>query len=116
MAQIVKGAQADICVMALIGERGREVREFVERHLGPEGMARSVLVVATSDRSAIERMQAAYAATAIAEHFRDEGRRVILLMDSVTRFARALREIGLAAGEPPTRRGFPPPSSPACRG
>jgi type III secretion protein N (ATPase) len=108
MAQIVKGAQADICVMALIGERGREVREFVERHLGPEGMARSVLVVATSDRSAIERMQAAYAATAIAEHFRDEGRRVILLMDSVTRFARALREIGLAAGEPPTRRGFPP--------
>ncbi|MET0367444.1 MAG: type III secretion system ATPase SctN [Methylobacterium sp.] len=108
MAQIVKGAQADICVMALIGERGREVREFVERHLGAEGMARSVLVVATSDRSAIERMQAAYAATAIAEHFRDEGRRVILLMDSVTRFARALREIGLAAGEPPTRRGFPP--------
>lgn len=108
LAQIVKGTQAEICVIALIGERGREVREFVERHLGPEGMARSVLVVATSDRSAMERVQAAYAATAIAEHFRDAGKRVVLMMDSVTRFARALREIGLAAGEPPTRRGFPP--------
>lgn len=108
LAQIVKGAQAEVCVIALIGERGREVREFVERHLGAEGMARSVLVVATSDRSAMERVQAAYAATAIAEQFRDEGRRVVLMMDSVTRFARALREIGLAAGEPPTRRGFPP--------
>jgi len=108
LAQIVKGTQADVCVIALIGERGREVREFVERHLGPEGMARSVLVVATSDRSAVERVQAAYAATTIAEHFRDAGRRVVLMMDSVTRFARALREIGLAAGEPPTRRGFPP--------
>ncbi|MCJ2013128.1 type III secretion system ATPase SctN [Methylobacterium sp. J-076] len=108
LAQIVKGARADVCVVALIGERGREVRDFVERHLGAEGMARSVLIVATSDRAAIERMQAAYAATAIAEHFRDQGRRVVLLMDSVTRFARALREIGLAAGEPPTRRGFPP--------
>ncbi|KNY19781.1 type III secretion system ATPase SctN [Methylobacterium sp. ARG-1] len=108
LAQIVKGTQAEICVIALIGERGREVREFVERHLGAAGLARSVLIVATSDRSAIERLQAAYAATAIAEHFRDAGRRVVLLMDSVTRFARALREIGLAAGEPPTRRGFPP--------
>ncbi|MGE7156006.1 type III secretion system ATPase SctN [Methylorubrum rhodesianum] len=108
LAQIVKGTQADICVIALIGERGREVREFVERHLGAEGMARTVLVVSTSDRSAVERVQAAQAATAIAEHFRDAGRRVVLMMDSVTRFARALREIGLAAGEPPTRRGFPP--------
>ncbi|WP_183506900.1 type III secretion system ATPase SctN [Methylobacterium brachythecii] len=108
LAQIVKGTQAEICVIALIGERGREVREFVEHHLGAEGMARSVLVVATSDRSAMERVQAAYAATAIAESFRDAGRRVVLMMDSVTRFARALREIGLAAGEPPTRRGFPP--------
>ena len=108
LAQIVKGTRAEVCVIALIGERGREVREFVERHLGPEGMARTVLVVATSDRSAMERVQAAYAATAIAEAFRDEGRRVVLMMDSVTRFARALREIGLAAGEPPTRRGFPP--------
>ena len=108
LAQIVKGTKAEICVIALIGERGREVREFVERHLGPEGMARTVLVTATSDRSAMERVQAAYAATAIAEHFRDSGRSVVLMMDSVTRFARALREIGLAAGEPPTRRGFPP--------
>ena len=108
LAQIVKGTRAEICVVALIGERGREVREFVERHLGAQGMARSVLVVATSDRSAMERVQAAHAATAIAEHFRDSGKRVVLMMDSVTRFARALREIGLAAGEPPTRRGFPP--------
>jgi type III secretion protein N (ATPase) len=108
LAQLVKGVEADVAVVALIGERGREVREFVERHLGPEGMSRSVLVVATSDRSAMERVKAAYAATAIAEDFRDRGRRVLLMMDSITRFARALREIGLAAGEPPTRRGFPP--------
>jgi len=108
LAQIVKGVEADVAVIALIGERGREVREFIERHLGAEGMRRSVLVVATSDRSAMERARAAYVATAIAEFFRDLGRRVVLMMDSVTRFARALREIGLAAGEPPTRRGFPP--------
>jgi type III secretion protein N (ATPase) len=105
---LVKGTEADITVMALIGERGREVREFIERDLGPEGMKKTVLVVSTSDRSAMERLKAAYIATAIAEYFRDQGKKVLLLMDSVTRFGRALREIGLAAGEPPTRRGFPP--------
>ena len=105
---LVKGTEADITVLALIGERGREVREFIERDLGPEGMKKAVVVVSTSDRSAMERLKAAYTATAIAEYFRDRGQKVLLLMDSVTRFARALREIGLAAGEPPTRRGFPP--------
>ncbi len=108
LSMLVKGCEADIIVMALIGERGREVREFIEHDLGPEGMARCVLVCATSDRSSMERMKAAFIATAIAEHFRDQGKKVLFLMDSVTRFARALREIGLAAGEPPTRRGFPP--------
>ncbi len=105
---IIKGCSADVCVLALIGERGREVREFLERDLGPEGLARSVIVVSTSDRSAMERLKAAYTATAIAEYFRDQQKSVLLLMDSVTRFGRAQREIGLAAGEPPTRRGFPP--------
>jgi type III secretion protein N (ATPase) len=105
---LVKGTEADITVLALIGERGREVREFIERDLGPEGMKKAVVVVSTSDRSAMERLKAAYIATAIAEYFRDQGKKVLLLMDSVTRFGRALREIGLAAGEPPTRRGFPP--------
>nr|WKF60279.1 putative ATP synthase YscN [Paraburkholderia busanensis] len=108
LGMLARGAQCDISVIALIGERGREVREFVELILGPEGMARSVVVCATSDRSSIERAKAAYVATAIAEHFRDEGKRVLLMMDSLTRFARAGREIGLAAGEPPARRGFPP--------
>lgn len=108
LSSIIKGTTADICVLALIGERGREVREFIERDLGPEGMRRSVLVVSTSDRSSMERLKAAYTATAIAEYFRDQGRSVLLMMDSVTRFGRAQREIGLAAGEPPTRRGFPP--------
>lgn len=108
LGMLARGAQCDINVIALIGERGREVREFVELILGPEGMARSVVVCATSDRSSIERSKAAYVATAIAEHFRDEGKRVLLMMDSLTRFARAGREIGLAAGEPPARRGFPP--------
>lgn len=108
LAQIVRGAEADVAVVGLIGERGREVREFVEVQLGDSGMRRAVLVVSTSDRAAMERVKAAYVATAIAEQFRDEGKRVLLLMDSITRFARALREIGLAAGEPPTRRGFPP--------
>jgi|GEM_PF-469108 len=108
MSAIVKGSAADVAVIALVGERGREVREFVEHNLGPDGMARSVLVVATSDRPAAERVTCAQAATAVAEHFRDQGLRVLLFVDNVTRFARALREIGLAAGEPPTRRGFPP--------
>jgi len=105
---IIKGTDADVCVLALIGERGREVREFLERDLGPEGLKRAVVVVSTSDRSSMERLKAAYVATAIAEYFRAQGKRVLMLMDSVTRFGRALREIGLAAGEPPTRRGFPP--------
>ena len=108
MGMLARGAQCDVSVIALIGERGREVREFIEFILGPEGMARSVVVCATSDRSSIERAKAAYVATAVAEHFRDRGQRVLLMMDSLTRFARALREIGLAAGEPPARRGFPP--------
>ncbi|MEM6678660.1 MAG: type III secretion system ATPase SctN [Pseudomonadota bacterium] len=108
LAMLVKGAAVDVTVMALIGERGREVREFIEHDLGPEGMKKAVLVVATSDKSSMERQKAAYVATAIAEFFRDQGKRVLFLMDSVTRFARAQREIGLAAGEPPTRRGFPP--------
>ncbi|MBW0446267.1 type III secretion system ATPase SctN [Paraburkholderia phenoliruptrix] len=108
LGMFARGAQCDVAVIALIGERGREVREFVELILGPEGMARSVVVCATSDRSSIERAKAAYVATAIAEHFRDRGQRVLLMMDSLTRFARAQREIGLAAGEPPARRGFPP--------
>lgn len=108
LGMLARQARADVCVLALIGERGREVREFMQDCLGPEGLARSVLVVATSDRPALERARAALVATTIAEHFRDQGRSVLLLLDSVTRHARALREIGLAAGEPPTRRGFPP--------
>jgi type III secretion protein N (ATPase) len=108
LACLVKGAAVDVAVIGLIGERGREVREFIERDLGPAGMARSVVVVATSDRPALERVKAAQVTTAIAEYFRDRGQRVLLVMDSVTRLARAQREIGLASGEPPTRRGFPP--------
>ncbi len=108
LSSIIKGTDADISVLALIGERGREVREFIEKDLGPEGMKKAVIVVSTSDRSSMERLKAAYTATAIAEYFRDEGKSVLLMMDSVTRFGRAQREIGLAAGEPPTRRGFPP--------
>ncbi|WP_020408625.1 type III secretion system ATPase SctN [Hahella ganghwensis] len=108
LSMITRSTDAEIIVIGLIGERGREVRSFIERDLGEEGMKRAVVVVATSDRPAMERVKAGYAATAIAEYFRDKGKRVLLLMDSVTRFARALREIGLAAGEPPARRGFPP--------
>jgi ATP synthase in type III secretion protein N len=108
LSQIIRNTTADIVVLSLIGERGREVREFLERDLGEEGVKRAVTVIATSDRPAMERLKCAYIATAIAEYFRDQGLKVLLLMDSVTRFARALREIGLAAGEPPTRRGFPP--------
>lgn len=108
LGRIAKRADADVVVVGLVGERGREVREFLEDCLGPEGLARSVVVCATSDAPALVRMRSAWVATAIAEHFRDGGRRVLLLMDSVTRFARAAREVGLAAGEPPARRGYPP--------
>lgn len=108
MSQIVRGSAADVAVVALVGERGREVREFIEHSLGAEGLKHSVVVVATSDRPAAERVACAEAATAIAEHFRDMGKKVLLFVDNVTRYARALREIGLAAGEPPTRRGFTP--------
>jgi ATP synthase in type III secretion protein N len=108
LANLARHAKADAIVIAMIGERGREVREFVEDALGAEGLARSVVIVATSDRPAMERVRAAHIATAIAEGLREEGKHVLLLMDSVTRFARALREIGLAAGEPAVRRGFPP--------
>jgi len=108
MGMLARGTQCDISVIALIGERGREVREFIEIIMGEAGMARSVVVCATSDRSSIERAKACHVATAVAEYFRDRGLKVLLMMDSLTRFARAQREIGLAAGEPPARRGFPP--------
>jgi type III secretion protein N (ATPase) len=108
VSQIVTSSDADIVVVGLVGERGREVGEFITRTLTAKARNRTVLVVATSDRPALERMQAALVATSIAEHYRDQGKRVLLIIDSVTRLARALREIGLAAGEPPVRRGFPP--------
>lgn len=108
LGAIARGTAADIVVVALVGERGREVGEFLEHSLGEEGRRRSVVVVATSDVAALERLRAAQVATAYAEHFRDQGRSVMLLVDSVTRFARAQREVGLAAGEPPARRGYPP--------
>jgi type III secretion protein N (ATPase) len=108
IARIVRNARADVFVVALVGERGREVVEFLEHTLGPQARRRTVIVASTSDRPALERVKAAETATAIAEYFRDQGRRVVLLVDSLTRLARGLREIGLAAGEPPTRRGYPP--------
>ncbi|MCG7984709.1 MAG: FliI/YscN family ATPase [Candidatus Thiodiazotropha lotti] len=107
LSMIARQSVTDVIVIALIGERGREVREFLEHTLTEEGLSRSVLIISTSDRPAMERLRAAYTATAIAEGFRSEGKNVLLLMDSVTRFARALREIGLSVGEAPVRRGFP---------
>lgn len=108
LGSIAKGASADAVVVALVGERGREVGEFLENALGGTGRARSTVVVATSDSPAMERLRSAQVATALAEHLRDEGANVLLLVDSVSRFAHAQREVGLAAGEPPTRRGYPP--------
>ncbi|MDA0745087.1 MAG: flagellar protein export ATPase FliI [bacterium] len=108
LGMLARHAEADVNVIALIGERGREVRDFLERDLGPEGLARSVVVVATSDQPALIRIKGAQVATAIAEYFRDQGKDVMLLMDSVTRVAMAQREVGLAIGEPPTTRGYTP--------
>ena len=108
LGMLARGAACDVAVLALVGERGREVREFMEDELGPDGLARSVVVVATSDASPLLRRQAAEAAMTVAEHFRDAGKNVLLLMDSLTRYCLALREIGLAAGEPPATRGYPP--------
>lgn len=108
LSMVVRGTAAPVCVLALVGERGREVREFVEGDLGPEGLRRAVVVVATSDQPALVRLRAASTATRIAEWFRDQGQDVLLCMDSVTRVAMAQREVGLAAGEPPATRGYPP--------
>jgi len=108
LSMIVRGTEAPVSVLALIGERGREVRQFLDYDLGPEGLARSVVVVATSDEPALVRLRAAFTATRIAEWFRDRGVDVLLLMDSLTRFAMAQREVGLSAGEPPATRGYPP--------
>ncbi|MCL4142758.1 UNVERIFIED_CONTAM: hypothetical protein GTU68_010110 [Idotea baltica] len=108
LAQITRGTDADVVVVCLVGERGREVRSFVDEVLGVEGKGKATLVVATSDRPPIERYMAPFVAMTVAEHFRDQGKNVLIVMDSVTRFAAACREIGLAAGEPPTVRGYPP--------
>jgi type III secretion protein N (ATPase) len=108
LGQIARQTEADVNVIALVGERGREVTEFIEDALGPEGCARSVVICATSDTPSLVRLKSAFVATAVAEWFRARGRRVLLMMDSLTRFARAQREVGLAAGEPPARQGFPP--------
>jgi flagellum-specific ATP synthase len=108
LSMITKGTDADVRVICLVGERGREVREFIEDNLGPDGLARSVVVVATSDEPPMTRLKAAFVATRIAEHFRDSGRDVLLLLDSITRMAMAQREVGLSVGEPPATRGYPP--------
>ncbi|MFS8637594.1 MAG: FliI/YscN family ATPase [Gemmatimonadota bacterium] len=108
LGMIARRAAADVNVIALLGERGREVRDFIEESLGPEGLARSIVIVATGDESALVRARGAFVATAIAEYFRDQGKHVLLMVDSVTRVAMAWREIGLAVGEPPTTRGYPP--------
>jgi FliI/YscN family ATPase len=108
LGMMARGTSADVAVIALVGERGREVRAFLEHDLGAEGLQRAVVVVSTSDNPPLLRLRAAYAATAIAEYFRDRGQCVLLLMDSLTRFAMAQREVGLAAGEPPTAKGYPP--------
>ncbi len=108
LGMMARGTAADVVVLALVGERGREVRTFLEHDLGPSGLERSVVVVSTSDSPPLVRLRAAYGATAIAEYFRDRGLNVLLMMDSVTRFAMAQREVGLAAGEPPTAKGYPP--------
>lgn len=108
LSMIARGTEAEVSVIALVGERGREVREFLEDDLGPEGLARSVVVVATSDQPPLVRMRSAFVATRIAEHLRDEGRHAVLMMDSLTRVAMAQREIGLSVGEPPATRGYPP--------
>ena len=108
MAMLARNTDADVIVIGLVGERGREVQDFIQDDLGPEGMARSVVVVSTGDEPPLMRRQAAWTATAVAEHFRDQGKQVLLLIDSVTRFAMAQREIGLSGGEPPTAKGYPP--------
>ena len=108
LGALARASEVDAVVIALVGERGREVREFLDECLGEDGRKRSILVVTTSDACALERIRAAQTATAVAESLRDSGLRVLLLVDSITRFARALREVGLAAGEPPARRGYPP--------
>jgi len=108
LGQIARNTDADVTIIALVGERGREVREFLDDTLGPQGLAKAVVVCATSDAPSLVRLKSAFVATAIAEWFRDQGKRVLLIMDSLTRFARAQREVGLAAGEPPSRQGYPP--------
>ena len=108
MGMVARNTSGDVNVIALIGERGREVREFIEKDLGEKGLKRSVVVVATSDEPPLLRIKAAWVATAIAEYFRDQGLNVLLMMDSITRWCMALREVGLAIGEPPTTRGYTP--------